>query len=354
MHDVIVVGAGPAGSYAAYRCAALGLDTLLLERSRLPRKKACGGVTSKVLESFCGKEISEIAECQGDGNKLFYDYKEIGFQDKKKLFFKRDKLDYFITQMAEGAGCKIRDGEGAQSISIKEDRVTVTTQENEYSSHIVIGGDGAYSMVGRSVGLVNDRKRFYAAICAEVEIDKASNDEMAEFGQSNHQHTHFFSDLLGFAWLIPKRTSVNIGMGALMEKSLDLKDKFRAFTARFGVDENTKTSGHLIPYKPLQRVYSERVLLVGDAGGFVNPWNGCGIDLGVESAKHAGDVCKMAVDEGNFSRPFLSKYEELMSPVLTKLTFKSNAIALLDNMTPKNFVMTALGEVFVKHLARFA
>jgi geranylgeranyl reductase family protein len=280
MHDVIVVGAGPAGSYAAYWCSTLGLDTLLLEKETLPRKKACGGVTSRTLESFCGKDILDIAECQAIGNRLFYDYREIGFQDKEKLFFKRDRLDYFITEMASIAGCEIRDGEGVQSISVEEDRAVVATEEREYSSHILIGGDGAYSMVGKSVGLVNDRKRFYAAICAEVDTSKPGNDEMREFGGCDHQHTHFFSDLLGFAWLIPKRTSVNIGMGALMEKSLDIKDKFEAFIGHFGVDRDIRTRGHLIPYRPLHRVYSERVLLVGDAGGFVNPWNGCGIDLG--------------------------------------------------------------------------
>ncbi len=354
MRDVIVVGAGPAGSYAAYACSSLGLDTLLLDKHGLPREKACGGVAGKDLISYCGRELLDIVEKESEGSQLYYDHDHIGFLEKEKLFFKREKLDYFITQMAEEAGCEIDDRTNVTRVSIHDDGAKVATEKEMLKSRILIGADGTYSVVRKSLGFALDRRRHYAAIRTRVDLRKTRNDDLREIGEGSHQHTHFFSDLLGFAWLIPNNECLNIGMGAMLEKCGDLRERFETFLAHFDLERNSSTKGHLIPYRPLDKVYSERTLLVGDAGGFVNPWTGCGINLSVESAKNAGEVCRMVVDEGDFSEKSMSRYQEIMGPTLTRLRFRSNAISLLDNMTPSNFVMKALGEVFVKRLSRFA
>ncbi len=354
MRDVIVVGAGPAGSYAAYSCASMGLDTLLLEKERLPREKACGGAAGRVLESYCGEEILDIVERRGRGSRLYFNYRKIGALNKEKLFFKREKLDHFITEMAMNAGCEVVDGTEVVSVSPHEDGVRVITERERHQTQVVIGGDGAYSVVGRSAGLVNETKRHYAAVSSNIDVGSTKSAILKSAHEEAYQHTYFFSDLLGFAWIIPNRTSVNTGMGALMNKSVNLKRKYRAFLSHLGLDELPPVKGHLIPYQPLEKAYSERVLLVGDAGGFVNPWTGCGIDLGVVSGKAAADACKSAFDEEDFSEQSLSRYQVSLAPVLRNLRLKSNAIAFLDNHTPKDYVMNPLGKVLVKHLARIA
>lgn len=354
MRDVVVVGAGPAGSYAAYTCSSLGLDTLLLDKNSLPREKACGGVAGRDLITYCGKGLLDIVERESDGSQLYYNHNNIGFLDKEKLFFKREKLDYFITEMAEEAGCELNDRTNVTGVSVYDDGAKIATDKGELRSRIVIGADGSYSVVRKSLGLSIEKRRHYAAIRSRVELSKIQNEELLEIGRGTYQHTHFFSDLLGFAWLIPNEDCLNIGMGVMLEKSSDLRRRFEAFLAHFDLDRNSLTKGHLIPYRPLDRVYSERVLLVGDAGGFVNPWTGCGIDLGVESAKSAGEVCRMVVDEDDYSRRSMSRYQDAMGPTLTRLRFRSSAISLLDDMTPRNFVMKVLGKVFVKRLSRFA
>lgn len=354
MHDVIVVGAGPAGSFAAYACSSFGLDTLLLDKHKLPRNKACGGASGRGIESYCGKEILDIVEREGSGDELYFDYRKIGELEREKLFFKREKLDYYISRMAEDAGCKIKDGTEVVSISMGEDGARVLTKRESYHSQIVIGGDGANSVVGRSVGLVNERRRHYAAIRSEIDARETENDTLVDIQEGIRQHTYFFSDLLGFAWLIPNKDCLNVGMGVLFEKAEHLKGKFKTFLTHLGLDEESPMKGQLIPYRPLDKIYSERILLVGDAGGFVDPWTGCGIELGIESAESAAKTCKRAFDKSDFSELSMSRYQDSLRPTLRNLRFRSKAISLLDNLTPKDFVMTTLGEVFVKHLSKLA
>ncbi|MFQ6061067.1 MAG: FAD-dependent oxidoreductase, partial [Thermoplasmata archaeon] len=141
MHDVVVVGAGPSGSYAAFRCSRYGLDTLLLEKEKLPRTKACGGAASKDIISYLGKEVMEVVEHEGQGNHLFFDYREIGVLERRALFFRRENFDYFITELAENAGCKVMDRERVTSILVENDSCEVRTERRTYSSRIVIGAE---------------------------------------------------------------------------------------------------------------------------------------------------------------------------------------------------------------------
>lgn len=352
MHDVIVVGAGPAGSFAAYRCSSLGLDTLLLEKEKLPRAKACGGAAGADVVSYLGKEVMDVVEREGKGNHLFFDYKKMRVLDKPKLFFRRERFDFFITQLAESAGCKVEDGKRVVSVSVGEDGVRVRTKGESHSSKIVIGGDGAYSVVGNSVGLVHEKERQYAALRSQIDMPDSEIDSLLDIRDETHGNTYFFSDLLGFAWLIPNRDSINAGIGALVRKSINLKGKYKEFVNHFGLDEKVPTKGHLIPYRPLDRVYSERVCLVGDAGGFVNPWNGCGIDLGIESSEKAAEICKKAIEENDFSLVSMSRYQGLLETQIRTLRLRSNVVGLLDDITPSDFTMPTIGQTFVKHLSR--
>lgn len=353
MHDVIVVGAGPSGGFAAYKCASYGLDTLLIERGRLPRTKACGGAVPSSIVSYLGKEVLDVVERQGSENRLFFDYKLIRVMNRPKFFVRRERFDYFITQLAEGAGCRVEDGRRVTKVSVKKDRVDIKAGSEIYQSKIVVGGDGAKSTVGNSVGLVQEMDRQYLAIRSLIDLPDSEIDVILETGGRGH-HTYFFSDLLGFGWLIPNRNSVNAGMGALMRKSSGLVARFKKFVKHFNLDENAPTKGHLIPYRPLDRIYSERVCLVGDAGGFVNPWNGCGIDLGIESSEKAAEVCKMAIEENDFSTTSMSRYQKLLGTQLRSLRFRSRAMGLLDDLTPSDFAMPPVGETLVRRLMKLA
>ncbi|UCD92928.1 MAG: geranylgeranyl reductase family protein [Methanobacteriota archaeon] len=354
MHDIIVVGAGPAGSYAAYKCASYGLDTLLVERTRLPRAKACGGAIGTDTVSHLGKDVMDVVERLGYENRLYFDYKLINVLKKPKFFVRRRAFDYYITQMAEGAGFKVEDGKSVKAVVIKKDGVEVRTKEATNKSRIVIGGDGMPSTVGKSVGLMQDNDRVYLAFRSQIDLPDSEIDTLLEIEGEANNNTYFFSDFLGFCWLIPNRNSINVGIGALIRKSNKIREKVTEFVRHFNLEENAPIKGHLIPYRPLDKIYSERVCLVGDAGGFVNPWNGCGIDLGIESSEKAAETCKLAVEENDFSESSLSRYQKSLNKQLRSLRFRSGILGLLDDLTPTDFSMPPIGESFVRQLSKLA
>lgn len=354
MHDVIVVGAGPAGSYAAYKCASYGLDTLLVERGKLPRQKACGGAVGPNTVSCLGKEVLDLVERSGSENHIFFDLKLIRVLSKKKYYFRRGAFDHFITQLAESAGCRVEEGRNVRLVSVQKDRVEVKAAGETYHSKIIIGGDGACSVVGNSVGLTHDLNRHYLALRSQIDLPDSEIDTLLGIEGKTHNNTYFFSDLFGFGWLIPNRDSINAGLGALIRRSSSLGERFKRFLKHFNLDHNAPAKGHIIPYHPLEKVYSERVCLVGDAGGFVNPWNGCGIDLGIESSERVAEICKKAIEEDDFSESSLSRYPKALESQMKKLQFRSNVLGLLDDLYPKALPLTPLGEPFVRSLSKLA
>jgi len=353
MHDVVVVGAGPSGAFAALKCAQAGLDVLLLDKEKLPRDKPCGGVVGREAVSKIGKDVIELAEREGKGNHLFYNYREIGKLDHNEFFFKRSKFDHYIAERAVDFGAKVLDGCKATTAKLDSDSVAITCGPNLIKGKIVIGADGVNSIIGKSFGLVHEQNRKYLAIKTEIWMDNRKVEELLGIENEVHNNTYFFSDLFGFAWIIPNEQSINMGIGASLSKSQGLRSKFVAFLNYLGL-KGEAIQGHQIPYALLPRICGERVLLVGDAGGFVNPWTGCGIELGILSAEKAAETCVHALENNDFSLEEMSRYEKGLKPYLRNLRFRSSVIALLDDLIPEQFEYPTIAEFIIRKGARLA
>lgn len=354
MHDVAVVGAGPSGSYCAYLCAKAGLDTLVLERKKLPREKACGGVTSKRVIERLGPRISEVIERKGLTNRVFFEYDRVAEISEEEYFFKRSRFDYFITSLAMDAGAEVIDDCPVERIKVAKEAVLAVSKSTVYPASVVVGADGVYSTVGKSIGLSHNYNTSYAALRMEIEMRNEEIDRLLETETSSNMNTYFFRDLLGFAWLIPYNGILNAGIGALARKSTGLRRKFQTFLRKVGIDGQGKVMGHMIPYALLPRISAKRVLLVGDAGGFVNPWTGSGIELGLFSAEKAARACIHMIECNDFSDSAAEMYSRSCRTNMRNLSFRSKLISLLDNHTPSSFVLPRFSRDLVKHLCRFA
>ncbi len=84
----------------------------------------------------------------------------------------------------------------------------------------------------------------------------------------------------------------------------------------------------------LRRIYSERVLLTGDAGGFVNPWTGAGIDEGIVASANAAVVCKEAVDSQDFSAERMSRFQRLCAEQMRRISWRGSWVKVLDRIMP--------------------
>lgn len=334
MWEVLVVGAGPAGSYAAMRLAEKGLDVLMLDAARFPRDKACGGVVGDEAVRLLGKGVLSVLEREGHGNELYYDWQPIGRLDAHLYFFKRRRFDHYVAQRALDAGVTLLENRRVTGLSVEPDRVVVRVNGERHEAALVIGADGTNSIVGKAIGLSHhDWICRYASMKAEVDLPPEKIREMGIEDPAPHQNTYFFSDLLGFAWIVPNDGSINAGYGTMFRHANGLRQRFYDFLRTLGVPPED-VRGAQIPYMALPRVYADRVLLTGDAGGFVNPWTGCGIDDGILASERAAEVAKRAVDRGDYSARTLRAFQDASRSHMRGINWRGHWMKALDLIMP--------------------
>ncbi len=316
MYDVIIAGGGPAGSIAAERAARDGLDVLMLEKATYPRNKICGGgVTQKALDVIGGIDKGLI-ERETFGARIFLpDYRNFAgmLRDRVAVMTRRENLDHWLARRAEDGGAVVQDGEGVKDVLFTGDYVEVVTSKDRYRSRMIIGSDGVNSTVARRSG-IRTRWGDDIGMCLEAEVklgetgvDECVDDKLIEF--------YFIGDW-GYGWVFPKRDYISIGIGELITRAHNLKGSFSRFVRDVSVQKNIDIEGRIsginsyrIPAGGFpRRIHSDRVLLTGDAAGFVDPFLGEGIYYALKSGEIAADVVAGAVESGDFSERFLQEY----------------------------------------------
>lgn len=282
---MVVVGGGPAGSTAAYRCAVAGLKVLLLERAKFPRVKPCGGgLTIKTLNRL---DVSIGSVIESTSSSLLV---ARGLEEPTRLaapsaicaFVVRDKFDQYLLNQALSVGTELEHIRGIDRIYESGSYTEITLAEGRrITSRYIVGADGANSHVRRLVGGFPFRRGF--AIEGLVSFsDLADRPEMEfDFG--------FVQD--GYGWLFPKSDHVNVGIYTFNSSVALSKDLLRAYASRrLRTNNISGIVGFPIPFGGrFYRHARDRVLLVGDAAGMVEPLLGEGLYNAVKSGQLAAD-----------------------------------------------------------------
>ncbi len=308
-HDVIVVGAGPAGATLAYELAKRGIGVLVLEKEKLPRYKCCaGGVTSRAAK-LLDFDISEVAE------DIIY---ELSFtfnlgspylgQHSRPLIYTvmRDLFDYFLVQRAQQMGAVLMDGQKVTQIQVSADWVEISTADNIFRSRLVVGADGAYSVVARELGM---ERRIEYAVGIESEI-VVPEEELAKWKSRVQIDLGCIPG--GYAWVFPKRNHLSIGAGCHASKARHLNHHHQKFlnSLSMGSYTTTRSSSHLIPTCTKGRlVWQDKALLVGDAAGLTDPLTGEGIYNAIQSAQFAAPVIENYLVSGKAG---LQDYQQIV------------------------------------------
>ncbi|MBD3408011.1 MAG: geranylgeranyl reductase family protein [Candidatus Lokiarchaeota archaeon] len=328
-YDVIVVGAGPAGSIAAYECAKRNLDTILIEKFVLPREKPCGGaVMFRGLKVINGNLPTEIIEQKIYGLKFqipsssstveFVSDKLIGIT----VF--RNKFDEFLARRAEDAGVILMEDSRVVSAQVSEHSACVKLENGaDIRGLFLIGADGVNSVISRSLGLRPKRKDLTRHGLG-MESDFYVGEEGVAKGTDNNPHILSIQPLkgkLGYGWVFPKREHLAIGIAGPGIDILPLRPKFYDFCKHIENQANIE----LVPEK-LRTFFLgadglkhknvlDRVILVGDAAGFVDPMMGEGIAYAMQSGVFAAQVISDAISANRHDEQYLSKYHNLCHDV---------------------------------------
>ena len=308
-HDVIVVGAGPAGATLAYELAKMGIGVLVLEKEKLPRYKCCaGGVTSKAAK-LLNFDISEVAE------DIIY---EVSFtfnlgspylgQHSQTLIYTvmRDVFDYFLVQRARQEGAALMDGQKVTQIQVSADGVEISSADNSFRSRLVVGADGAYSLVARELGMER-RIEYVAGIESEVVVPEG---ELVKWKSRVQIDLGYIPG--GYAWVFPKRNHLSVGVGCLASKARYLNRHHQKFLNSLSIGSYTiaRSSSHLIPTCTKGRlVWQDKALLLGDAAGLADPLTGEGIYNAILSAQLAAPVIENSLMSGKVG---LQDYQQIV------------------------------------------
>lgn len=319
VHDAIVVGAGPAGATAARRLAAAGVRTLLIDRATFPRYKACGGaITTRALTRFpylrtaldaiSTHWISRLV-LQGPRGRSA----ELQSASPAVVTIRRVEFDARLVSLARDQGAELLDGVEIHDAQEERDLVRLRARDGRLLvARMVIAADGVHGVVARRLGLFDGWRREALAVDLMEETPTAHLQAIdpdclwVSYGFPASAAGGPASLHEGYAYVFPKQTHVNVGIGYL---SSEYRAAFRgrAYSLQSGLVNLLKRDGilagdsrreHFTPFLipvggPIRHTGTRRVLVAGDAGGFVNGFSAEGIYYAMVS----GDLAASAVTD---------------------------------------------------------
>ncbi len=315
-YDVVVSGAGPSGSYAAYLCAKRGLETLLLEKERMPRIKCCaGGVLERALrklafpvpESLVEKEIHGAAVVYGDSRN------EIRSKDRLAITVRRERFDQFLAGKAKEAGAELLEETPLISANERADRVDLVTSQGEVSCRYLVMAEGATSALSRRLFGEPSNKGFAVGMSQYCAFQRDTGDLMEfHFYPGRKDARAFDPPAYGYGWFFPYGGGANIGAGGKGVGKKEILDKMSSIRevaeGRSGpLLEQEPPRAHPLPLAIRPRLHTGRCLAVGDAGGLANPITGEGMSYAFASAEFAARALNDAASTGDAA--LLARYE---------------------------------------------
>jgi geranylgeranyl reductase family protein len=298
-YDVVVIGAGPAGSAASYLLAGAGMRVALVDRASFPREKLCGGLlsgrTEKVYKSIFGDGWQDLHEFTSTGARFFYRARFLNEVDgyRKMYFTRRGPFDNHLVQQAVKRGATLLERIGAVCVERESNSVRLA-DGTALRADFIIGADGAISRTARNLGLSPGKDN----LALGLEIDYPRQGKMADLAKPE---IHFGVIRWGYGWVFPKKSSLTIGIAGLANKNSSLKAGFQAFLKQVCHHvPDIRWRGHPIPFRNFRmRPGIGNILLAGDAAGFVEPVTGEGIAFAMESGSHAAHAVLDAAGGGD-------------------------------------------------------
>ena len=310
MHDVVIIGGGPAGLFAGARLAAAGFETVVLEEhSSVGEPVHCTGVLS--ADAFDEFNLSRrsllnpltTARFRSPaGHEVMY-----AAERAEAVVIDRRAFDQDLLDGAVSAGARIASGTRVSSVRINDSGVTVKTQSVEHQARACILACGANYSLHRQVGLGMPRLFLHTA---QLELAAARLGDV---------ELHFGAEIApkGFGWVVPvsrpREQCARVGVMCDGDAPRYFQRLAARVAARWGLADGDRATPRqkILPLAPISRTYGDRLLAIGDAAGLVKPTTGGGIYYSLVSAAIAADTLADAMSRNDLTARRLSRYEDL-------------------------------------------
>jgi len=335
IYDVIIVGAGPAGTACAYMLSGKGYKIAVIEKATFPRDKTCGDALSldvvnqlelmsptlaESFDKFSHKTTSYGVKIISPGG---YDLDLPIYKDGIKkcgYISERYAFDNFLfEEIAKKSDLHIFQNTTVTDVVFEKETILVKTENQTIIGKMVVGADGAHSIINKKTANHSVDKEHYSAGLRQY------FENVKGFHEENFIELHFFPELLpGYLWIFPlPNNKANVGVGMLSstvsKKKVNLKEVFQrllkehpSLKSRFENAQPLETiKGYGLPLGSKKRTLSgNRFLLLGDAASLIDPFSGEGIANAIRSGRVAADVLVDAINKNDFSGKFLIQYDK--------------------------------------------
>lgn len=330
--DVIIVGSGPSGSFAAINLAKSDKKVLLLEKMSLPRYKTCGGGVIFKNNFFADLEIEKVSEVNCFTAEINDFKSNLSLRTQRNFplvqMIMRKDFDFSLIQRAKKLGVNIKDNCEVIRLENKSDYVAVHTNIETFDSKFVIVAAGATNKLIKNLVYADSSPSSgqsskdipaleYEVYTNEADYQRYKKAARFDFGFVPH----------GYCWVFPKKDHLSIGVLTTKKNKVNLNTAFQEYLTVLGIRsyEKIERHGYVIPFfNGDRKIYYERILLVGDAAGLGDPITGEGISSAILSGKLAAEALIQAdMQPSHVEKIYLKKMNEQILKELRAAKFLS-------------------------------
>lgn len=331
MYDCIVVGAGPAGTTAAYHLAKLGKSVLLLDKQDFPRYKPCGGGVSPAIAKWFDCDFTPVVKNTVSQVKYtwkFDDPVEIELKNVTPMWMvRRDEFDNFLLEQAIALGAEFKGNTEVTGIEVQE-HWQIKTNNGNLEATYLIAADGANGSVASWLGFSSGQKILAANLEVTAEVpERRQNMAYFDFGSLKN----------GFMWAFPKTDGYSFS-GAFVKNqkgnSSELQKQLTNFAEKFGVDlSNSRyTEYPMNLWQEDRPLHTKQALIAGEAAGIVDPLIGEGIRPAIFTGMKAAEAVAQALAGDSAA---LSNYSQVINQEWGSDLAKANNVAGLFYKFPQ-------------------
>ena len=354
--DIAVIGAGPAGTYAAYAAAKAGAQVgVFEEHEKIGEPVHCGECLSELACTRLGLELPDEAVSQKmKGIRLVYPDKNYSYIEEAGFSLEKEKFEQFLGKIGQEAGVIYKTRHRVTGLTYSDGMWSIATTQGEYAAKVVIDASG---VAGVSSKLLTLNPAPKTVVGLQYELSPMENDGFIDFFLWPRLAPH------GYLWIIPKKDK-RANVGLVTNDAPATRKYLEQFIDEYGLREKQKVGkvafGGMIPASgAVKNTAAEGLLLIGDAAGFTSPMFEGGTGLAMTSGKFAAQVAAEALQKGDTSKAALARYETLWRsefPDYTKLVASKDAVykfnddewSRMGRLIPKNLTsVSALDKVKV-------